>query len=349
MAELSLNQQELIQLNLNSSPEKQIRILLAILQNSRIKDSEELNKWILSIGFRKWVVKEIEHLVPQSWDQGGDIQKDINKIFNLVLVDKDINIKLSDSCIFCKIKLLCSKNILTIAICACSKKQFITKSTYCYDPNICEEWHNKDVVVGFNPEATIKNIWNINKKKYWEAYLKKIKPIAGSYSWTMPPPIYPRDIYKKKLLNSNFATQDCNENECNNNCHKINDKWSCRWPLIYIDKFPGIKLQFHLVEKPLIRILRGSYFYTKDHVSDKVAESIKRKLISIDRELIRTNTVRISYKNNQKEYFFLKEYTFKSLNEFAQFTTKGTFNAWELFLVKDDNWPSSQHPFGNSN
>ena len=44
MVKLSLNQQELIQLNLNSAPEKQVKVLLCMLQNSSIKDSEELKK-----------------------------------------------------------------------------------------------------------------------------------------------------------------------------------------------------------------------------------------------------------------------------------------------------------------
>lgn len=351
IVELSLNQQELIQLNLNSSPEKQFKVLLCILQNSSIKDSEELKKWMNGIGFRICAVKEIEHLVPRSWNQDRDIQKDINKIFNLVLVDKDINIKLGNSCIFCKIKLLCSKNILTIANCACSKKRWITKRTNCYDSNICEEWHNEGVIVLFDSEATMKNIWNINKKKYWEAYLKKIKPIVDSYSSNNTLPnhsTYPKDIYSSKLLDSNFTTQDCNDNECNNNCYKINDKWRCKWPLIYIDNFPAIKLQFNLVEKPLVRILKNSYFYTKVHISNKTKKILKDKLISIDRELTDEGIVRISYENNKKKYLFLKTKIFKSLNKFGVFITQRSCNAWSFFHVKDDDWPSSQHPFGNN-
>ena len=350
MVKLSLNQQELIQLNLNSAPEKQVKVLLCMLQNSSIKDSEELKKWMNGIGFRTCVVKEIEHLVPQSWNQEGDIPKDINKIFNLVLVDKYINIKLGNSCIFCKIKLLCSKNILTTANCACSKKKWITKRTHCYDSNICEEWHNEDVIVWFDQEATIKNIWNINKEKYWEAYRKKIKPITDSHSSNNTlPPIYPKDIYSSKLLDSNFTTQDCNDNECNNNCRKINDKWGCQWPLIYIDNFPAIKLQFNLVEKPLVRILKGSYFYTKVHISNKTKKSFKDKLISIDRKLTDEGIIRISYENNKKKYLFLKTKIFKSLNKFGIFITQRACNAWLFFHLKDDDWPSSQHPFGNSN
>lgn len=349
MEELSLNQQELVELSLNSSPEKQVKVLLCILQNSSIKGSEELKKWMNGIGFRTLMVKEVEHLVPQSWNQEGDILKYINKNFNLVLVDKYINPKLGNSCIFCKIKLLCSKNILTIANCACSKKKWITKRTRCYDSNICEEWHNEGVIVWFDQKATIKNIWDINKKKYWEAYLKKIKPILDSYSSNTapPPPIYPKDIYSSKLLDSNFTTRDCNDNECNNNCYKINDKWRCQWPLIYIDNFPAIKLQFNLVEKPLVRILKDSYFYTKVHISNKAEKSLKLK--SIDRKLTDEGIVSISYENNKKKYLFLKTKIFKSLNKFGVFITQRACNAWFFFHVKDDNWPSSQHPFGNNN
>ena len=340
--ELRLNEQKLMQVSFNKNYKKQLKILLCVLQNSRIKDSEGLKKWMEGIGFRKWEKKEIEHLVPQSWDKKGDIQKDINKIFNLVLVHKDINIKLSDSCIFCKIKILCSESILTHDNCVCYKKE--SKALRCYCLDICKEWHDKNIIIPFDQEATIKNIWDINKKKYLKAYEKITLP-----SLTIVKPTSRKNIYQQKLANSNFKIRGCYQNECNNNCWKNNDNNECRWPLILLNKFPRLKLQFHLEKKPSIKILKGSRVYTKTHISDKTPERIKKRLIAIDKTLPKKGIICISYKNNKKEYSFLKEHTFQSLNEFGEFISRGACNAWTFFTCEDDNWPSSQHPLANSN
>lgn len=104
-----------------------------------------------------------------------------------------------------------------------------------------------------------------------------------------------------------------------------------------------------MVEKPLVRILKGSYFYTKVHISNKTKKSFKDKLISIDRKLTDEGIIRISYENNKKKYLFLKTKIFKSLNKFGIFITQRACNAWLFFHLKDDDWPSSQHPFGNNN